>query len=1636
MQKTQRSLDLEREEESFPFPQPRIGSALPNLGFRGRGVRIRFRIDVSFQGRSWDRLGRWRIMHGCVGDQWKHNRHMWPVPANATTVAIDSSPSQFICKDGRKIRAGDCALFKPPRDSPPFIGIIRKLTYDKQESPSLEVHWLYRPADLKLAKGIVLEAAPNEVFYSFHKDETPAASLLHPCKVAFLRKGVELPSGISAFVCRRVYDIENNCLWWLTDKDYLNEQQEEVNQLLDKTKLEMHGAVQSGGRSPKPLNGPTSTQSLKSGSDNIQNSSSFGVQGKGKKRERGDQGSDSSKKERLFKIEDGDSGPFRPESMLKSEIAKITDKGGLVDFEGVEKLVQLMQPDSADKKIDLPGRIMLVDVIAFTDRYDCLGWFVQLRGLPVLDEWLQEVHKGKIGDGNVPKESDKSVDDFLLALLRALDKLPVNLHALQTCNVGKSVNHLRTHKNAEIQRKARSLVDTWKRRVEAEMNMNDSKSGSNRAVSWPAKPANSESPHVGNRKTGGSSDNVAKSSAIQPSLSKSSQSKLSSGEAMSKSSSPGSTKSMTTSAGSNSKDQNSKVFVGAATSDLPLTPIKEERSSSSSQSQNNSITCSSEHAKTIGSCREDAKSSTAVSMSVSKIQGCASRTRKSSNGLHGAGVAVGQKEHNSAKNSTRNSPSEKVSPTRVSHEKLADQPLTDQGNNQRLILRLPNTGRSPSRGASGGSFEEPATTCSKASSPADRNDNQDRRAKTKTECLLTHVSNMMNETCDANEAVMGGDEGKGTPVVDERCRENEDGEKVVETSKPTSLPSGFVSRSGQTYDASLSPMNALVESCVKFSEASASISHGDDGMNLLATVAAGEISRSENASPATSPERKSPSDELCSGNDLKLKHSGETAVRTLSELNGRATGDHPSNTVDSLQIKSELRQPATTQSHGFPGEGEIISSCHDTHINISPSDLSQNVEGPCLRPETKEDTSVATLPVKKESNADPGISDSKLRPSACSFDDDQKVDHMKEEITENEKMLVSKPVTNVESENESGEKQPESSSGVDNENPTSVEKATGSGILVQKASPAAENCESIYLKKESPASGNALMVPRDENANDMKSVVSESDVRRMEQDSSVPDDANECAEDNMGRKEAIGQYCAPSVQPELPTMSGKENEVFKSCEQNLDSNSSEVAGERHACSAGADTAVKLNFDLNEGFPVDDVSQGEIARQEDTITSSAVHVPCPLPFPISSISGGFHTSITVASAAKGPVVPPENPLRVKGELGWKGSAATSAFRPAEPRKNAETQSSTNDNTSVDVTCIKQSRPPLDFDLNVADERCFEDVGSHGSLESGPHDRSVGLDLDLNRVDETPEIGTFSISKLDIPSLPSKPSLSSGLSNGGSVSRDFDLNNGPGLEEVGSEVPPRSQQMKNTVPFPTAIHSTRTNNAEYGSYSAWFPPGNSYSAITVPPLLSGRGEQSYVAGAGAQRIMGPTGSTPFGPEIYRGSVLSSSPAVAYPPTTPFPYPGFPFETNFPLSSNSFSGSTAFMDSSTVGGLCFPTMPSQPVGPGAVVSSTYPRPYVMSLPGGTSNVIPDSRKWGSQSLDLNSGPGGTDTERRDDRLPSGLRQMSVPNSQASMEDHLKMFQMAGAALKRKEPDGGWDGAERFSYKQHSWQ
>lgn len=1453
----------------------------------------------------------------------------------------------------------------------------------------------------------------------------------------------------------------------------------------------MHGAVQSGGRSPKPLNGPSSTAQLKSGSDCVQSStSSFSSQAKGKKRERGEQGPDSVKRERLSKTEDGDTGQFRPESMLKSEIAKISDKGGLVDFEGVEKLVQLMQPDSADKKIDLAGRIMLVDVIAVTDRYDCLGRFVELKGLPVLDEWLQEVHKGKIGDGSSGKESDKTTEEFLLALLRALDKLPVNLHALQTCNVGKSVNHLRSHKNSEIQKKARSLVDTWKKRVEAEMNMTDSKSGSSRGVSWPTKPASSEVSHIGSRKTGSSAEVGSKNSIVQPSVSKP-QVKPGPGEAASKSTaSPGSTKSSNASAASVPKDQTFRMVVGGGTSDLPLTPIKEERSSSSSQSQNNSQ--SSDHAKTVGSSyREDARSSTAGSVSNNKISGSASRHRKSSNGLHGFAVSGVQKEPGLGKVSTpnRNLASEKAPVAAVSNEKLSDNSLADPGNN-RLIVRLPNTGRSPARGASGSSFEDPLSACGRVSPPAEKIDNNDKKPKGRGDSLLANMSSDMNlDVSQSKDGPVGSEEGNVLPASAEQHRSTEDGEKPTEASKAVGSSSKVISRSGKSYEASLSSMNALIESCVKFSEANASTSPGDDvGMNLLASVAAGEITKSDNISPSGSPVRNSVAAEgSCSGNDVKMKQLGEEVSQVQCQPMGNASSAATSeqgNAGDVLLAKNELRHSVSHMSTDDAGDckgtsaafGERAGECR-VLWNCS-SNSQQNVDIPSLKSDAKSgepcDASTAVPScARKEGYAEAeganqfhelrklgahkakGSStvDSKLRSQTSLSDEDKKVDCADERTLENNSTILAEAAPgSVKVEKDTEATCSSTGTGVDNRN---ADKEYSNDMLMEEKPSVINESHVETLEGGSEAalnseSANTLDLEAKEEKVD--SVKAGGQMERSDRQTgevySAPDHENECTEEKLEVQDPPDQSpsaAVPEVEPSAAPV--QESEQYeKSSKRKLDGSESGEKEEQQASSvnaSGPEVAVKLDFDLNEGFPVDD-GHGEVVKVGDTETSSAINLPCLLPFQMSSMSGSFPASITVAAPAKGPFVPPENPLRSKGELGWKGSAATSAFRPAEPRKNLETPIGTSDMPIVDAAgSNKQSRVPLDFDLNVPDQRAYEDVTSQSSArgtwsEPGPRDLGTGgLDLDLNRVDESPDVVPFSVSnssRLEIPSLPNRSSLSSGLSNGGvNISRDFDLNNGPGLDEVGTDTAPRAQPVKTAASLPGPVSSIRVNGQDFGNLS-WLPPGNSYSAIAIPSVFPGRGEQSYMASA-AQRVLCPPGSTSFGPEIYRGPVLSSSPAVAFPPSTPFPYQGFPFETNFSLSSNSFSGcSTAYMDSSSGGALCFPTIPSQLVGPGGVVSSPFSRPIVVGLPGGTSNIGPDGRKWGSQGLDLNAGPvGATETDRRDERL--GLRQLPIPSSQA-LEEQLKMFQVGGVS-KRKEPDGGLDAVDRISYKQQpSWQ
>ncbi|KAK0588356.1 hypothetical protein LWI29_038508 [Acer saccharum] len=1643
-------------------------------------------------------------MHGCRAGEdddeegkREHRRHMLTVPSRASPIVAalphsdaeaDASPSNsasFISKDGRKISVGDCALFKPPLDSPPFIGIIRSLTSCKENKLRLSVNWLYRPAEVKLGKGFLLEAAPNEVFYSFHKDEIPAASLLHPCKVAFLPKGVELPTGIGSFVCRKVYDITKQCLWWLTDQDYINERQEEVNQLLYKTQIEMNAAAPPGGRSPKSTNGPTSTSQVKPGSDSLQNSASFPSQVKGKKRERGDQVLESVKRERSSKMEDGDAGYCRTESSLKTEISKIKEKLGLVDYEGVEKLVQLMLRERNEKKIDLVCRSMLASVVAVTDKFDCLNRFVQLKGLPVFDDWLQEVHKGKIGDASSPKDGDQSVEDFLLILLRALDKLPVNLHALQMCNIGKSVNHLRTHKNLEIQKKARSLVDTWKKRVEAEM---DAKSGSNQAVSWSSRSRLPEVPHSGNRQTGGSSEVAIKSLVTQPAASKAASVKLVQGETATKSAftSPLSMKSVPLAASvtTNLKDGQPRNAGGGA-SDLPSTPTKDEKSSSSSQSHNNSQSCSSDHAKAGGfSGKEDARSSTAVSRTMSKTSGSSSRSRKSANGFPGTSPTGVQRETGSSRSSSwqRNPALERLAQSSLTSEKALDVPVVE-GSNHKLIVKITNRGRSPVQNVNGGPFEDPSVTNSRASSPAlsDKQDQSNRNTKEKGDAFRGNISSNVNteswQINDIKDAVAGTDDRDGSPAVfpDKKgCRTSDDARKVVEISKDVSVSPGNEIKAVKFHDDSLSSINALIESA-KYSEANASVPVGDDiGMNLLASVAAGEMSKSDIVSPTGSPQRNTSGHEhLCDDNDSRVKSFPRAEFSHVqSNSTDGADDDHEKQNIDHMSWGKNADSKQEKPSRDLTG-----------HSDHSPKDLQHTVDL-CLESNvnskekiTGKETTDGTgkdLEEKTSSRVDAdGIQDAKQNMSGSLLTEDK----------------VSESDVKVENGTAEGSSSNQSSE-VDGENKKKINEGLNSVKQTDQNPPpmimhfvegpkeevvlssvpgkgmASENVDVVKSEKV-----NEVDVSRHVNPREKQKVEGRSNAPMTLEDhtvtlvSAVTNVKDENMEENLEANDVKEQQCTGPTPDASPALQVQETEqdvrpgggkLTVSEGNEVEESASTTVDASFSAAGASDMEAKVEFDLNEGFTGDDGKYGESNNLTSPGCSTAVQQFInPLPFPVSSLSSSLPASITVAAAAKGPFVPPEDLLRSKGALGWKGSAATSAFRPAEPRKVLEMHLGATNSPLSDAIPGNQNRPPLDIDLNVPDERIFEDLAarssaqdtvsisdstnnrdmSRGELGPTPVRCSGGFDLDLNRVEEHTDIGNYSTSNGHRTDVPLKPvtSSSGGLFNGQvSVRRDFDLNDGPVVDEMSAEPLLFNQHTRSVPSHQPPVSSLRMNNAEIGNISSWFPRGNTYSTITVPSVLSDRGEHPFpiVASGGPQRMLAPpTGGSPFGPDVYRGSVLSSSPAMPF-PSTPFQYPVFPFGTSFPTFSG---GSTAYMDSSSGGRVCFPAVNSQLIGPAGAVPSHYPRPYVVSLPDGSNSASAESSwKRGRQVLDLNAGPGVPDIEGRDETSPLVPRQLSVAGSQALAEEQARMYhQMTGGVLKRKEPEGGWDG-----YKRPSWQ
>uniref|UniRef100_A0ACD5YYT3 Uncharacterized protein n=2 Tax=Avena sativa TaxID=4498 RepID=A0ACD5YYT3_AVESA len=1516
------------------------------------------------------------------------------------------SPVSFL-KDGREIRVGDCALFRAV-DVPPFIGLIRWIEKQEESCPKLRVSWLYRPVDVKLNKGIQLNAAPNEVFYSFHQDETSAVSLLHPCKVAFLRKGAELSSGISSFVCRRVYDIDNKCLWWLTDRDYTDERQEEVNRLLHKTRLEMHGAVQSGGHSPKRPNVLSASQQLKAGSDGAQNCGPA----KGKKRDRGEQGIDPAKRDRdcPLKVDDSEPGNVKRDN-TKSEIAEITEKDGLPHAEAVEKLVNFMQLDQIERKMDFAGRVRLADIIAATESPDCLSRFMQLRGLPVLNDWLQETHKGRSGEGSSPKETDKPIEELILALLRALAKLPISLAALQSCSIGKSVNHLRSYKNPEIQRKAKCLVDSWKKRVDAEMKSTDAKPVvSGQAVSWSGKVGFPEVSSAGNGRSG-SSEPSPKNTMFYLSSPKALSATPGAADAVARSNpfTSGSSKLQHVQQ-ANLKDSPCKSAAGTCGPDFPA--VKEEKSCSSSQSLNNSQSCSSDPGKTVGSSKEDARSSTAASANASKISGRGHR--RAINGLLGSGF---QKEAALGRSSPvdRSSFQERSTQSGLACEKGTDTPHA----NNKLIVRFPNPGPSPGRSTSGGSCEEPSISGNRASSPvhADKHEHNHCRVKMKVEHSQAHLGSDANaepgQINNINEG-SGVVDKSASGILDGDCSRTPEGKDACASRVPCSsdMDGKDICLDETRVQNSFSPLNALIE--IKYPEASQSMQAGDDtAMNLLASVA-GEVSKSElnmsSASPGNSPANK----QGYEGENIgKLKVEcdvGPSQHPQLSDIekvifekedkNGAflaAKEEHPLRNSGTNLSSQDNKGTMSSRPSPLPGKdfkGVESPAKTDTKFNMKSSARSagiilEKVEGGCT---TSSDVNTSLGDRLSLVTPDRTLIPSKETIRSC--------DH----ITAGK--LDSKPSF---SSSTVGEKD--------------------GGLLVSN------KVLKEHERKEQPSSTSAGATKLD--ASVLLSLGAETGIGVAKESKDSSSESNSQAKPSAIISQDT-EHSARHSSKKLSNDAGGKEDVVSSDE-----------GSSIAAKTKSNGTAMFDFDLNE--------LGDEGSQDPAtppvLCSSAVHLPGLSPF-ISPILSGLPAQITVAAPAKGPFVPPENLLRVKPEAGWKGSAATSAFRPAEPRKVLGMFLSGPD-TAVSDAAGKQSRHAFDIDLNVADDQVLEEDISQSSAQttgsasgnprsrSGPV-RSAGIELDLNRADEVAENSHFFSNAshgVEVKLLPAR-TLPGGLPNTdrNSSRNFFDLNNGPSLDEANREPAQRSLSPKgaNSIPFLPQVAGLRMNSAEISNMSPWYASAHPGGHVAMQSFLPAREHPYPIETApGTQRIIATApGGGHLGSDSCRPPVISTTPAMVFHPPA-YQFAGFPFTPNVHLQTAGFPiGSTPYANSAPSGVSYFPTMAPSFAGPTGALPAQHARQYAISLPEGSSSDGHDSNwRWRRQGLDLNSGPGSIDVEGKDERVPLSVRQNLITPPQAFVEEQTRMYQMPGVGIKRKEPEGSWD-AERSSYKHLSWQ
>ncbi|KAE8715562.1 ATP binding microtubule motor family protein, putative isoform 1 [Hibiscus syriacus] len=404
-----------------------------------------------------------------------------------------------------------------------------------------------------------------------------------------------------------------------------------------------------------------------------------------------------------------------------------------------------------------------------------------------------------------------------------------------------------------------------------------------------------------------------------------------------------------------------------------------------------------------------------------------------------------------------------------------------------------------------------------------------------------------------------------------------------------------------------------------------------------------------------------------------------------------------------------------------------------------------------------------------------------------------------------------------------------------------------------------------------------------------------------------------------------------------------------------------------------------------------------------------------------------TPVSVVSASRAAAVRclPAAPLQFEGALRWKGSAATSAFRPASPRRNCDGDKTLS--LGGTSNSAKQRLDCLDFDLNVAgalNEQGAElmsgkqvavSPGLHSAEPSEEnHRKSERFELDLNCISDdgdAPALDSRVEQQLfyDRNGHCSQSPVSSSSPMQSSL-RNFDLNDRPYSQNNALELGPYpGRSSRNALahggPKPNdpviSIMGARVevNRNDFLSQIVSFPNGKALEPATD-------GSISRTAG-------------------FMGLV----PTASYTHSPAFSANGLPLAPKMPFSSAIYgaSGSIPYIVDSGA-----PVVP-QLMGSAPAVPIAYSQAqFIMGMSNASAGL--NGSGPSRPNFDLNFGLAieGGNTESM------GLRHPFMPAQGRSIEEHFRANTQAssssGVAMKRKEPEGGWD-PYTFNYRQQQF-